>query len=214
MIRSGSEVERYRAAKEMRERTRASLGIASGQFVLGNVGRLAPPKVPSDLIHAFVCASRVRPEARLVLVGDGPLRGEVESLVARLGVSGRVALLGLRRDVPDLMAAFDAFVFASRWEGLPRTILQAMAAGLPVVATRVDGVPDAVDDGETGYLVPPGDVPTLADRMLRLMATPELGRALGRAGQARVDEFSTRRMVAQLDTLYEELVRAGGGPRA
>lgn len=211
LIRSGIEVEHYRVPAGTRARVRASLGLADGQFVFGNVGRLSPQKAPTDLVEAFARVARAHPEACLLLVGDGPLRGEVESLIARLGISDRVTLLGLRRDVPELIAAFDAFLLASLWEGLPRTILQAMAAGLPVVATRVDGVSDAVRDGETGYLVPPADSPALADRMERLISNPETSRALGQAGCARVDTFSARHMVAQLSGLYEELVHGGAG---
>ena len=210
LIRSGIEVEQYRAPAGTRERVRASLGLADGQFVFGSVGRLSPQKAPADLVHAFARVVHEHPEAHLLLVGDGPLRGEVESLIARLGVSGHATLLGLRRDVSDLMSAFDAFVLASRWEGLPRTIPQAMAAGLPVIATRVDGAPDAVRDGETGCLVPPADVGALADGMAQLIADPDRSRTLGRAGRARVHDFSAGRMVVELEALYEELVRRDG----
>jgi len=151
-----------------------------------------------------------RPEARLVLVGDGPQRGEVEAAVARAGLDARVHLLGLRRDVPELLRAFDAFVLASRWEGLPRVFPQAMAAGLPIVATRVDGAPDAVTPGENGWLVDVGDVAALAGRMADLAADPAAARRMGEAGRARVGEFSARRMVDELAALYSQLAAARG----
>ena len=114
-------------------------------------------------------------------------------------------MLGFRSDVRDLMEAFDVFALASRWEGLPRVFPQAMAAGLPIVATRVDGAPDAVTPGENGWLVPVGDMPAMAARLCDLASDTATSRRMGEAGQARVDEFSAQRMVEALAGLYAEL---------
>jgi glycosyltransferase involved in cell wall biosynthesis len=206
LIRSGIDIGPYAAAPAERERTRAALAIAPHEFVFGNVGRLSEQKSPLDLVAAFAHVAARHPEARLVMVGDGPLLGAVEKSIREAGIEERVHLAGMRRDVPAFLGAFDAFVLSSRWEGLPRTVPQAMAAGLPIVATETDGTPEAVRDGETGWLVTIGDRAALADRMDRLIADPARARAMGARGRALVGEFSVERMVEQLEALYEGLV--------
>ncbi len=205
LIRSGIEVDAYRDAAISREQARARLGLPPEAFVIGSVGRLGEQKAPLDLLSAFTTVAARHPQARLVYVGDGPLRGELEAAIAAAGLGGRVLLTGLRRDVPELLRAFDVFALASRWEGLPRVFPQAMAAGLPIVATRVDGAPDAVTPGENGWLVPVGDMPAMAARLCELAADPATARRMGDAGRARVDEFSAQRMVDELAGLYAEL---------
>ena len=212
VIRSGIEIEQYAAGSEARAATRASLGLPPDAFVFGSVGRLSPPKAPLDLVAAFAQVAARHQETRLVLVGDGPLRNETERAVDAAGLTGRVVFTGLRLDVPELLHAFDAFVFASRWEGLPRVVPQALAARLPVVATATDGTPEAVREGESGYLVAPGDVAGLAERMLWLVRDPERARSLGAKGCVLVEEFSAARMVEKLGALYDELTRRGGAP--
>jgi glycosyltransferase involved in cell wall biosynthesis len=212
LIRSGIEIAPYAAAPDERERMRAALGIAPHEFVFGNVGRLSEQKSPLDLVAAFVAVATRRPEARLVLVGDGPLKGDVERMIREAGLGARVHLAGLRRDVPAFLGAFDAFVLSSRWEGLPRVMPQAMAAGLPLIATATDGTPEAVREGETGWLVAPADPAALADRMERLLADPARARAMGARGKECVAEFSAERMVERLETLYRELVE-GSRPK-
>jgi len=145
-------------------------------------------------------------------VGDGPLRGELEGAIARAGLGARVHLAGLRRDVPELLRAFDVFALASRWEGLPRVFPQAMAAGLPIVATRVDGAPDAITPGENGWLVDVGDMAAMARYLRALADDPALARRMGAAGRARVDEFAVERMVEELAELYTTLSAKGGAP--
>jgi glycosyltransferase involved in cell wall biosynthesis len=162
------------------------------------------------LFRAFVRVAAVRPEAHLVFVGDGPQRGELETAIQEAGLADRVHLTGLRRDVPELQRAFDVFALASRWEGLPRVFPQAMAAGLPIVATRVDGAPDAIVPGENGWLVDVGDMEGMAARLIALAADPVVARRMGAAGRARVEEFSARRMVDGLSELYVELARRRG----
>jgi glycosyltransferase involved in cell wall biosynthesis len=205
LIRSGIEIDRYRSGPDRHE-ARRRLGVPADAFVVGTVGRLARQKAPLDLLAGFRILAAGRPDAHLVLVGDGPQRGEVEREVAQAGLSDRVHLLGLRTDVPDILPAFDVFALASRWEGLPRVFPQAMAAGLPVVATRVGGAADAITPGENGWLVDVGDTPALASRLMALAADPALRRSMGERGRERVEEFSARRMVDQLEVLYTRLV--------
>ena len=149
-----------------------------------------------------------RQDAHFVIVGDGPLRAKVETQIAALGLAGRVRLTGLRRDVPDLMHSFDVLTLTSLWEGLPRVLPQAMAAGLPVVATAVDGNAEAVTDGVTGFLTPPGDPQAMAAAVLRLLDDPALAQAMAEAGRAQAEAFGARKMVAEIAALYEELLAA------
>ena len=210
LIRSGIEVEAYRDVALERVTARARLGLPSDAFVVGSVGRLSPQKATPDLVAALERVARAQGNAHLVLVGDGPLRGEVESAVRRLGLTERVHLLGLRRDVPELLRAFDVFALASRWEGLPRVFSQAMAAGLPIVATRVNGASDAITPGENGWLVDVGDTAGMADRLLALAQDPATRQRMGERGRQRADEFSARHMVDQLEELYEGLAAQKG----
>ncbi len=211
LIRSGFEIEAFRGGPERRAEARRRLGIPGDAYVVGSVGRLSAQKAPLDLMEAFRRFAAGRPEAHLSIVGDGPLRPEVERFAAAHGLASRLSLPGLRQDVADLIPAFDVFTLTSRWEGLPRVIPQAMAAGLPVVATPVGAVEDAVADGETGRLVAPGDVAGFAARWEELARDPERARAMGERGRERAGEFSARRMVDQLAALYEECVARRSG---
>jgi glycosyltransferase involved in cell wall biosynthesis len=205
LIRSGIEVDRYRDEPADRASVRSALGIPADAFVVGSVGRLSPQKAPLDLVGAFEQVARARPDAHLVMVGDGPLRPRVEEARSRSRLEARIHVLGIRHDVPRLLRAFDALALTSRWEGLPRVFPQAMAAGLPIVATRVDGAPDAVRQGENGFLVDAGDTQGIASRLIALAQDPDLARRMGREGEKRAEEFSARRMVDRLETLYESL---------
>jgi len=210
LIRSGIEIEAYRDVAVSRGQARARIGVPEESFVVGSVGRLSPQKAPLDLVTAFERVARQHPEAQLVLVGDGPLRPDVEAAVARAGLTDRVHLLGLRRDVPEILRAFDVFALSSRYEGLPRVFPQAMAAGLPIVATSVDGAVDAVTPGCNGWLVEVGDLEGFAARLLELANDPEQAHRMGEQGRARVEEFSAHRMVRQLEELYTRLAEEKG----
>ena len=204
-IRSGIEISAYVDTQVTRTEARSRIGVPADAFVVGCVGRLSPQKAPLDLLAAFARLACIRPGAHLVLVGDGPLRADVVAAVRRENLGDHVHVLGLRRDVPELMSAFDVFALASRWEGLPRVFPQAMAAGLPIVATRVDGAADAIRDGVSGFLVDVGDHAAMADRLAALAADPLRARAMGAAGLERVGEFSAERMVRQLESVYRAL---------
>jgi len=212
LIRSGIEVEAFRDVRISRDEARRRLGLPLDAFVIGSVGRLEGQKAPLDLLAAFVPVAAERPETHLVYVGEGFWRGELEAAIARAGLGGRVHLTGLRRDVPELLRAFDVLALASRWEGLPRVFPQAMAAGLPIVATRVDGASDAVTPGENGWLVEVGDMAAMARYLRALACDPAMARRMGAAGRARVDEFAVERMVESLAELYATLSAKRGTP--
>jgi glycosyltransferase involved in cell wall biosynthesis len=130
----------------------------------------------------------------------------VESAVKAAGLEGHFTLLGWRRDVPRILHATDVLVLTSRWEGLPRVLPQAMAAGVPAVVTRVDGSPEAIQDGVNGFLLAPGDVDGMAQSVLKLLSDPILRQRMGEEGRRRVGEFDIDGMVAQQEVLYEQLV--------
>jgi glycosyltransferase involved in cell wall biosynthesis len=178
----------------------------AGRLVLGCTARLAPPK---DLITLLDALARPGCEAwELRVFGEGPDRREIERHRDALGLGDRVSLLGHRTDVPEQLADCDAFVLISDWEGLPYSILEAMAAGLPVLATRVGGIPDLVTPGSTGELVPPRDAVATGGVLAAWAADPSVLLTLGRAGHARARaSFSRERMVGRYDALFRSLAR-------
>jgi glycosyltransferase involved in cell wall biosynthesis len=205
-IRSGIELDRFRQPARPREVVQAELGIPQDAPVVGTVTRLSSQKAPLDFVAAAAQVTAQRPDVHFVVVGDGPLRVDVEAQIAALGLAERVHLTGLRGDVSDLMHSFDVFALSSLWEGLPRVLPQAMAAGLPIVATAVDGNAEAVTDGVNGLLTPPGDPQAMASALLQLLGDPALAAQMGEAGRSRSDEFGARRMVDDIAALYEELL--------
>jgi sugar transferase (PEP-CTERM/EpsH1 system associated) len=180
---------------------------ARDPFVIGTVGRLEPVKDHAGLIRAFAELLRRQPAdargAKLVVVGDGSLRNELQAGIADAGIAERTTITGWSDDVGGVMRGFDVFVLASLKEGISNTILEAMACGLPVIATAVGGNPELVIDGETGMLVPPESPGRLADAMDAYLAAPELARKHGLAGRKRVEaKFSLATMVEAYDRMY------------
>lgn len=214
VVPNGVDVERFarpRAPGE-RERLRAALGWPPAATVVLTVGALRPEKGTADLLAAFAALAPGAPALRLAVAGDGPERGALEAAARAAGVAERVSFLGLRRDVDDLLAAADVFALASRVEAYPTVLLEALAAGVPVVATATGGVPEIVIEG-TGLLAPAGAPAELAAALGRLAAEPELARALAARGRARARaEFSLARWCARLDAVYDAAL--AGAPAA
>jgi glycosyltransferase involved in cell wall biosynthesis len=176
---------------------------AGDAFVIGWAGRFTEIKRPLDLVRT---AAKVE-GAVLVLAGDGELRDEVAELARTLGIEDRVRFLGYVDDIGEWYAAFDAFLLTSLNEGTPVVAIEAMASGVPVVATDAGGTRTVVDDGETGFLVPIGDVDALAERLQRLRDDPELRTRFAETGRTRTRErFSTQRMLDDVERLYEEVL--------
>ena len=207
-ISNGVDTKRF--APGAREAARLGLGLGAEEFVIGTVARLDPVKDQVGMIRAF---SRVTSDSRAVLVvaGDGPSRPDLERTIATLGLEGRVRLLGERGDVPQVLAALDVFVLCSVGEGMSNSILEAMAAGLPVIATRVGGNPELVIDEETGLLVEPLQPEGLAGALGRYLLDPALTARHGRAARNRaLSKFSLDAMVADYAHLYARLLRSRG----
>ncbi len=195
--------------------TRARLGIAADAPVVGTVAILRAQKTIDVLIRAAARLRDLHPGLRVLIVGEGPERERLQRLVAELGLTDTVTLLGFRVDIPDLLCAFDVAVSCSAFEGSPLAVLEYMAAGLPIVATAVGGVPDLIDDGRHGLLVPAGDPGALADAVHRLLAEPELsGRLAAAARERQAREFTVQRTTRRVEGLYERLLtRRGRGLR-
>ena len=182
---------------------RGPLGIDPGTPVIGIVARLAPVKNHAVLIDAFAIVHGRRPDAVLVLVGDGPLRAELEARAAGLGLGAAVRFAGLASAMPPVYRDIDLFVLSSVAEGTSISILEAMASGLPIVATAVGGTPALLDGGAAGVLVPSSDAAALADALTGLLDHPERRRELGAAARARAERiFSERAMVDRYLGLY------------
>jgi sugar transferase (PEP-CTERM/EpsH1 system associated) len=181
-------------------------------IVIGSVGRLHDVKNHALLIDAFARLRAQLPamcsRLHLVIVGSGPLLGPLTDQVARMGLAEHAWLPGMRTDIADILATLSVFALPSIAEGTPGSVLEAMAAGLPVVATRVGGIPDVVTDGETGRLVPSQDVTALAAALAAYCTAPELARQHGAAGRQRVGQrFAMASMVAAYTTMYDDLCK-------
>jgi glycosyltransferase involved in cell wall biosynthesis len=188
-------------------RIRAELGAGEKTFVVGWTGRLTAIKRPLDLVRVLAALVARGVDALLCIVGDGPDRAGVERLARELGVDARCKLVGYQSELPPWYAAFDAFCLTSANEGTPVAAIEALAAGRPVVATRAGGTEAVVDDGESGFLVPVGDVDALAGRLAELAADPALRERLGRRGAELMRErFDLGRMVEDVERLYRRLL--------
>jgi len=192
---------------------RRLFGVSPDEFVVGWVGRMTAIKRVPDVLLAFRRLRDRGVNARLCLVGDGPDREAVEQRAHDLGVARHTLFVGYQRDVAAYYSFFDAFVLTSANEGTPVVAIESLAAGRPVVATRVGGTPDVVEDGADGMLVPVGDVEAIAAALETLAADPELRRRLGEHGRERVlPRYRVERLVDDVDALYRELLSERGLP--
>ncbi len=215
LIPNGICVSRFQAGRASGEQWRRRESFTSDEILCLCVGRLAPQKDHATLLEAFAAGPAKNPRARLLLAGEGPLRNDIERRIEALGLGGSVRILGRRTDIPDMLAAMDLFVIASRWEGNPLAVMEAMSAGVPVIATAVGGVPELVADGATGLLVPPGDPAMLASAICRLLDDAESRASMGRLGMRKAaQDFDVRVMARAYERLYERLLcEAGASPR-
>jgi glycosyltransferase involved in cell wall biosynthesis len=206
VIRSGIALQPFREAAGSGTALREELGIPAGDPLVGMVACLKPQKDPVAFAEVAARVRHAVPGAWFLLVGDGPLRGQVEVARRRLRLEDRLLLVSWRRDIPAVMDALDVLVLTSLHEGLPRVVPEAMASSCPVVATAVDGTPEAVSDGETGFLVSPRDAESAARHVVELLSDPSRARSMGEEGLRRVAEFDIDEMMRRQENLYEELV--------
>jgi glycosyltransferase involved in cell wall biosynthesis len=190
-----------------RDVKRKELNLADSDRIIGNIARFFPNKDHACLLKAFKLVVEKIPSAKLLIAGDGPLRNELLELTEELALTSTVKFLGNRRDIPELLRIFDVFALSSIKEGLPITLLEAMASSVPTVATDVDGNPELVVHNQTGYIVPARDPNSLADKIITLLMDKEKAKRMGEMGRARAEEeFSFEKMSAKYDVLYSSML--------
>jgi glycosyltransferase involved in cell wall biosynthesis len=205
VIRSGIELARFRRSSDGSD-ARRRLGVPEDAPLVVQIGNFKPQKAPLDFVRVAAAVAREVPAAWFVMVGDGELRPAAEELASELDVAGRMVFCGWWDDVPGLLAASRVSVLTSRHEGLPRAAVESLAAGVPVVATAVDGTPEVVRDGVNGVLAEAGDVASLARRVCALLRDDELHRRFAAAAPLGLEDFDIDRMVRQQEELYRWLL--------
>ncbi len=207
VIYNGVNLAPFSNGRPDRLAVRREIGVGADDLVLLQVARLNYLKDHATALRTLGRLRRERPTARLVLIGEGEERRAIEALIQKLDLSANVRMLGLRSDVDRLLAAADVFLLTSISEGIPLTLIEAMAAGVPVVSTNVGGVPEVVEDSQTGLLAPAGDDAALAGHVLRLMSSPEgRGEIIRRARQRAQQVFSEEQMHQAYRKLYQEIL--------
>jgi glycosyltransferase involved in cell wall biosynthesis len=201
VIRAGIDLDRFRAAAGG-DAVRKRLGIPIGPPMVTQVGNFKPQKAPLDFVRVAAAVREQHPDAWFVMVGDGPLREPAKKLARELGVADRLIFAGWWDDVPGLLAATAISVLTSRHEGLPCSVVESLAAGVPVVATAVDGTVEVVRSGDNGLLAPAGDIKGLAQSIDQLLADPDLRRRMAAAAREGLEGFDRDLMVRQQEDLY------------
>ena len=209
LIRSGIELKEFQLVKIDKGDKRKELGVEPTLPLVTMIGCLKPQKAPLDYVEIAHLVLHEK-DAYFILVGDGILRDKVEKRMAALGLEKRFKLLGWRRDIPEILAVTDVFCLTSLWEGLPRVLPQAMIMGIPIVATKVDGTPEAVTDGVNGFLLKPHDVEGMAERIAYLLGHSEKAVDMGRRGKTMLEEFDISKMVSEQEKLYLGLLGEKG----
>ena len=211
VVSLGLDLDPLVAAPARRGELRRELGLPPDAPLVGIVARLAPVKAHEVFLAAAKAMAPVRPDIVFLIVGDGERRAELETAARASGLGDRVRFLGWRADLDRLYADLDIVVLTSKNEGSPVALIEAMAAGRPVVSTRAGGVEDVVTDGETGVVVPIGDAPAVARAVVDLLEDPSRAARLGAAGRASVvARFGSGRLVGDIDALYQRLLADRG----
>lgn len=215
VIPNGIPTDRYARPQTPRKEWRAREGFEDDDVLFVCVARFAPQKNHALLVKAFAQGPASNPHAHLVLVGEGALQDRLEEQAMSLGLARQVHFLGLRTDIPDVLGAMDVFVLSSDYEGNPLSVMEAMAAGLPIVSTAAGGVPDLFENGKEGYLVPPGDFQGLSNSMGALLRNREARQSLGMAAARRARKnYDVSTMVQAYEEVYESLVDQAHGVKA
>jgi len=186
------------------------LGLPAEGFVVGSIGRLGRQKAPLDFIRAAAILSRSMPEVQFIWIGSGPLKAEAEQMSESLGLTNKMHFVGDRKDVAACLAVMDCYVHTSLWEGFPLVILEAMAAGVPVVATDIPGTDEAIRSGSDGLLIPPADPQACAEAINQVLSDPGLAHQLSQAGKEKViTRFNRQQMLAGITQVYLETANRG-----
>jgi len=200
MIRSGIKLQDYQIDIDF-EKKKKEFGLKN-EHIVGMIACFKKQKAPLDFIKTAKSVCAEKPDAKFILVGDGVLRKRIEAEIKKLNLEKNVILTGWRKDTNEIIKIFDVFVLTSLWEGLPRVIVESMSAGIPVVATYIDGTKEIVQEGLTGFVVHPHETEKMAERILRLLNNPDLRKKFSQAAKKRVQEFDIDLMVRQQEKLY------------
>ena len=207
-IHSGVDIEKFKQVRVGAVEKKRSLGLDQDGLVVGFIGWLLPIKGPMHLLKAMEVVWQDHADTNLVFIGKGDLDVDLRAEALKTGANGRLNFLGWRNDIEEIMPIFDIFVLPSLNEGMGRVLVEAMAAGKPIVASNVGGIPDLVHHDHNGLLVPPGDEKALAAAILQLIDDPEKAKMLGQRGRERCHQYSVEAMVEKLDNLYENLFKS------
>ncbi len=207
LIRSGIDISEFSDVKIDKVKKKKELQVELDKPLVGMIACFKPQKAPLDFVKAAHLVCQKISDVRFVVAGDGELRPPMEELTNSLGLKDKIKLLGFRRDIPEIMKCLNVFVLTSLWEGLPRVILQALAAGIPVVATEVDGSSEVVKNGINGFLVKPGDVEGIAEKIMYILQKPKDFKFEISGLKSILDEFDINLMVKKQEELYEALVK-------
>jgi glycosyltransferase involved in cell wall biosynthesis len=203
----GTDLEDARRSRLTPSQGRAALGLAPEGPVVGTVGNLTTKKDHRVLVQAFAALRRHIPDAQLCVIGSGPLEAQLRDWVRQARVEDATVLAGSRDDAPDLLPAFDVFALSSRFEGLSIALVEALAAGVPSVATRVGGVPEVLTGSGAGLMVPAGDVPALAAALESVLTDDVLHKQMAEAALDRAEDFDVRVAVRKIEALYDEVLQ-------
>ena len=211
LIRSAISINDFDRKNYMPNEIRYELGIPLDAPILGNIGRFSEQKNPLEWVKIASQVHRQIPECWFLLVGDGPLRMQVEMLIKKEEIFGFTILPGLRRDVARLLSIMDVFLLTSLWEGLPRVLPEAMLMEIPIVSYRIDGLAEAITHGITGYLCKPNDIDSAANYCIELLINPEFRHQMGAMGKKyALEEFDLTNMIEQIEDLYSKLIKQKG----
>lgn len=209
-IYNGIDFGRFDSPVDIKAKRKA-IGVFSNERIVGTVGRLCRQKAPQDLIAAIPKILSLHKDVIFVFVGDGELLENMRTMTQKLGVESHVRFLGNRDDVPELLQVMDVFVLTSLWEGMPRSLTEAMYCARPVVATAVDGTPELVQHNKTGILAPPRDIEAISNSIITLLNDEAKAKQMGAAAKRRVaEEFSIEKMISEIEKLYDDLLEQKG----
>ena len=207
-IPNGVNIESFKAFQIKRLTKCDELGISAEALIIGSIGRLNPQKGFSYLLQAFQIIQQRFPQCLLLIIGSGALLKTLESLVEKMNLSTKVKFLGERTDIPELLSCMDVYVQSSLFEGMPNTVMEAMATGKPVVATSVDGSLELIEEGKTGWLVEPRNSKLLAEKICDVLNNPEIAKQVGLAAAERMTkEFSIEKMAQSYNNLFHKLIK-------
>ncbi|MBU4561760.1 glycosyltransferase family 4 protein [bacterium] len=211
LIRSGIKPFRFQNVEVDVAEKKKELGLEEDTKVVAMIACLKPQKAPLDFVKVANQVIKKRPKTQFLLIGDGRLRPEIERLIKTFDLEKKVILAGWRKDIPQILKVIDVLTLTSRWEGLPRVFPEAMASELPIVATKVDGASEAVEEGVNGFLISVGDIGGMAEKIISLLDNPGMAKKMGKKGKEKVfPEFDIDLMVEKIDDLYQELTRTKG----